>query len=506
VTLIRADGRLLGDSELGAAELAAAANHGDRPEVREALARGHGGATRYSSTLRERMMYVAAAFLRGDRVAGVARVALPLTQVDETVGRLRWLVFVAGALALLAAIVLSSVAAGWTARGVRFVTETARRMAGGNLGLRTRASGTDEIGELGRALDGLAESLSRSLDELRDERDLLGGILQGMREGVLLLDPDGRILVVNAALREMLLLDADVVRRPLLEAVRHAGLRDAIERARRADEPTAGEIETTGLKPRRLLVRAARLGDRQRGLLVVFVDVTDLRRLETIRKDFVANVSHELRTPVASIRSAAETLRDGAAADPQAAARFHEIIERNAERLHRLIDDLLDLSRIESREFRLSLEALDVPEVARHVLSLFRERAEGRRIRLESDFPAGLPPARADRRALEQVLANLIDNAIKYCPEGAAVAVRGETESGQVRLLVVDDGPGIEPQHLPRLFERFYRVDTGRSRELGGTGLGLSIVKHLVEAMHGAVSVESTPGKGSTFTFTLPAA
>jgi two-component system phosphate regulon sensor histidine kinase PhoR len=225
-----------------------------------------------------------------------------------------------------------------------------------------------------------------------------------------------------------------------------------------------------------------------------------------MRRDFVANVSHELRTPVASIRSAAETLHAAAGRDPEAAARFGEIIERNAERLHRLIEDLLDLSRIESREFQPRLEPLDLEAVADQLLTLFRERAEAKRLRIVRELPAGLPPARADRRALEQVLSNLVDNAVKYCPEGAAITLRAAAAEGKLRVELADTGPGIEAQHLPRLFERFYRVDTGRSRELGGTGLGLSIVKHLVEAMGGAVGVDSTPGRGCTFWFTLPRA
>ena len=252
-------------------------------------------------------------------------------------------------------------------------------------------------------------------------------------------------------------------------------------------------------------MRAAALPGDPGGVLAVFVDVTELRRLESVRRDFVANASHELRTPVAAVRSAAETLRS-AASDPAAAARFSDIIERNAERLERLIADLLELSRIESREFQLSPEPLEIAPVVHHVLSLHRHRAEQKRIELATEFAAGLPSARADRRALEQVFGNLVDNALKYCPEGARVTVRVSPENSTLRVAVADTGPGIDPKHLPRLFERFYRVDAGRSRELGGTGLGLSIVKHLVVAMGGTVGVESAPGQGTTFTFTLPRA
>ncbi len=259
-----------------------------------------------------------------------------------------------------------------------------------------------------------------------------------------------------------------------------------------------------------MLVRVVPLAGEPGGLLAVFVDVTNIRRLESMRRDFVANASHELRTPVTAVRSAAETLRFAMASDPDSASHFLDIIERNAERLQRLVEDLLDLSRIESREFRLTFEDEPVAELVGQVVGLFRERSEKKRIRLSADIPADIPKAHVDARAFEQVLTNLVDNALKYSPERASVVVRARPEERKgrkvIRVSVVDTGPGIEERHLPRLFERFYRVDTGRSRELGGTGLGLSIVKHLCEALGGAIEVESAVGKGSTFSFTLPQA
>jgi two-component system phosphate regulon sensor histidine kinase PhoR len=238
------------------------------------------------------------------------------------------------------------------------------------------------------------------------------------------------------------------------------------------------------------------------GVLAVFLDVTELRRLESVRRDFVANASHELRTPVAAVRAAAETLRS-ALNDRKAALRFTEIIERNSERLERLIADLLELSRIESSRFQFVLEPVDLADVVQYVTSLHRHRAEKKRITLDAELPADALAVRADRRALELVFGNLVDNAIKYCPDNARVTVCALRDGDRVRVSVADTGPGIEPRHLPRLFERFYRVDPGRSRELGGTGLGLAIVKHLVEAMGGSVGVASTVGAGTTFTFTL---
>jgi two-component system phosphate regulon sensor histidine kinase PhoR len=222
-----------------------------------------------------------------------------------------------------------------------------------------------------------------------------------------------------------------------------------------------------------------------------------------MRRDFVANVSHELRTPVTSIRSAAETLIDGAATDPAASQSFISIIDRNAQRLQQLVEDLLDLSRIEQRGFRLSLEPLELRPIFSQVLGLFRERAGRKQIALEERLPSEIPRVRADRRALEHVLTNLIDNAVKYCGSGAQVWVSVTRGTDSVTVSVGDNGPGIDERHLPRVFERFYRVDAGRSREVGGTGLGLSIVKHLIEAMGGTVAVESKLGQGTTFSFTL---
>lgn len=324
-----------------------------------------------------------------------------------------------------------------------------------------------------------------------------------MQEGVLLLDANRRIVVLNPALREMLLLPNDVVGKPLLDVVRHAELKDLFDTAAADDEPTVQEVEIGNIKPRRLLCRVARMPGEQKQVVAVFVDVTEMRRLESMRRDFVANVSHELRTPVTAIRSAAETLIDGAAADPAAAQAFVGIIDRNAQRLHALVEDLLDLSRIEARGFRLSFEAIELRPIFSQVIGLFRERASKKSVTLAERPLDGLPRVRADRRALEHVLTNLIDNAVKYCGPGAHVWLGVKTSGDNVTVSVSDDGPGIDERHLPRIFERFYRVDAGRSRDVGGTGLGLSIVKHLVEAMGGSVHVESKLNSGTTFSFTL---
>jgi two-component system phosphate regulon sensor histidine kinase PhoR len=253
------------------------------------------------------------------------------------------------------------------------------------------------------------------------------------------------------------------------------------------------------------MVRAMRLEGAQKGVLAVFVDVTETRRLENIRREFVANVSHELRTPVTSIRSAGESLQM-ALGQPEVAKKFVEIIDRNGERLQVLVEDLLDLSRIESKQYKLSLEALELRPFLSQVLTLFSDRASRAQVKLVSEFSDEAPPARADRRALEPVVTNLVDNAIKYGGSGKTVTISPHRWGDKVQIRVTDTGPGIPEKHLPRIFERFYRIDAGRSRELGGTGLGLSIVKNLTESMRGSARVESREGAGTTFIIALDVA
>jgi two-component system phosphate regulon sensor histidine kinase PhoR len=368
--------------------------------------------------------------------------------------------------------------------------------------LRPSARRIDALQRRGREL---LDSHTRAVDELKRERDLMGSILESMSEGVLLLDAHNQVVLVNPSLRSTLLLPKEVVGKSLLETLRRPDLADLVARARSSGEPVAEEISVEGLKPRRLSVRVNPMSTPAGALLVVFFDVTEIRRLESLRRDFVANVSHELRTPVAAICSATETLLCGALQDPKAARSFVGIIERNSQRMRRLVEDLLDLSRIESKEYKLDRRELALGNVVERCVSLLRDKARQGRIRTDVEIPEELPDVFADARALEQVLVNLIENAIKYCRPGSRVVIRAVSETDRtVRCTVQDSGPGIPEAELPRLYERFYRVDAGRSRDMGGTGLGLSIVKHLVEAMGGRVGVESRIGFGSSFWFTVP--
>jgi two-component system phosphate regulon sensor histidine kinase PhoR len=521
VTLIAEDGKVLGDSDVSVADLARVENHGGREEVVAALAQGSGSSLRLSATVDRQMLYLARrASIRGGTTMAV-RAALPLTEVDQAVSRLRWLLFGGSMLALGVAVMLSTFTTQMIGRSLQSIATAARQIAQGDLDVRIRPESRDEIGQLAATLDQLADSLSATLRDLRAERDRLERILEAMEEGVLVVSADRAIVMANPAARVLLLSDANsstdvrarrahaasrLEGRSLLEVVRSADLDAIVERTLQDRQVGSGEVVIDRPRARRLLVHAAPLPGQGPGALVVLVDVTEIRRLEAVRKDFVANVSHELRTPLTAVRTAVETARVTLTHDPGEADRFLAIADRHAERLTALVRDLLDLSRVESGQLALEMGPVAAGEVAAEVLAVFSEPASRRRLTMTSDFPADLPLVMADWEALVQVLTNLVENAIKYCDEGGTVTVSGQTGGLGVQVLVKDSGPGIAAKHLPRLFERFYRVDPGRSREQGGTGLGLSIVKHLCEAMGGSVSVESQPGKGSTFTVELPIA
>jgi two-component system, OmpR family, phosphate regulon sensor histidine kinase PhoR len=524
VSLIAADGRVLGDSGVALADMPGVENHIGREEVVAALARGGGSAVRVSATVDRAMLYLARRTTIQGGATVVVRAALPLTEVEQALARLHWLLLGGSLLAVVVAVLLSILTARMIGRSLQSIAAAARQIAQGNLDVRIRPETRDEIGQLAATLDQLADSLSATLRALRDERDRLGRILEAMEEGILVVGNDRAILMANPAARVLLLsaaqssTDAEARRthagaplegRSLLQAVRSADLDAIVDQTLQAQQPASGEVAIDRPRARRLLVHAAPLGGQSPGAVVVLVDVTEIRRLEAVRKDFVANVSHELRTPLTAVRTAVETARVTLGQDPREADRFLAIADRHAERLTALVRDLLDLSRVESGHLALEMGPVSAPEIVAEVLALFREAASRRRIGLSSDLPADLPLVTADWEALTQVVTNLVENAVKYCDEGGTVTVaahRQVDDSDTVHLQVKDSGPGIAAKHLPRLFERFYRVDPGRSRERGGTGLGLSIVKHLCEAMGATVSVESQPGRGSTFTVKLPVA
>ncbi|HEX8539408.1 MAG TPA: ATP-binding protein [Cystobacter sp.] len=383
--------------------------------------------------------------------------------------------------------------------------------------VRTRAEGAptpgtredeqdrlEEVANLQGAIDSLHQQLSARNAGLNQESRTLTAVLDGMAEGIWVTDAEGTVVRHNDALRGMLQTAGDIIGQRPLALLRNDGLNEAVIRACREGASTRLELTLEGLFPRTLAIRVTPLGGDLPGSAAVFHDVTELRHLEKVRKDFVANVSHELRTPITAIRGYAETLQGGALKDATMAPKMVDIIHRQSERLSELVEDLLELSRLESREVKLKVADVPLAVSASRAAEVVRHKAQGKKITVELNIPPGLL-GRGDERGLEQVLLNLLDNAVKYTPEGGRVTVSGGREDGRCVVHVHDSGVGIESRHLTRIFERFYRVDKGRSRDMGGTGLGLSIVKHLLSAMGGEIRVESQPNEGSTFTIFLPA-
>jgi two-component system phosphate regulon sensor histidine kinase PhoR len=506
ITLIADDGTVRADS---AEDPAVMVNHADRPEVMQARGEsGEGSDTRVSRTLGKPMLYVA---VRADDLGpdvAFVRAALPVDMVESQVAGLHRVVWTAAAGAGLAAVALSFWLARRTVRPLAELTEAARLIAEGGYGHKVYASGPDEIGALARTFNHMSARLARQFAQLEEDRQQLRAILSGMVEGVIALGADERILFVNE--RAARLLDFQpqaAVGRRLWEVVRVRALQDLVRRALADPEPRQEELRWNGPAVRSITVHAARLASAG-GAVLVLHDTSDLRRLERIRQDFVANVSHELKTPLSVIKACVETLLDGAADDPQHRGRFLERIGDQSDRLYALILDLLSLARIESGEEAFELRAVPLGPVVADCLERHRARAEARRQQLATDPPpdGGELAAHVDEEALAQILDNLVENAIKYTPEGSRITVRWRADGEQVRLEVEDNGQGIPEADLPRIFERFYRVDKARSREMGGTGLGLAIVKHLTQAMKGGVRATSRLGHGTTFIVSLPSA
>jgi two-component system phosphate regulon sensor histidine kinase PhoR len=503
VTVLAPDGRVLADSD---EEVARMENHEARPEVRQARGGGFGTTTRYSRTVHRPMMY-AAISTDGAGGVGFVRVSLPLERVRDDLAGLRWIV---GAAAFPTG-VAASILAFWLARRVtrrlRALVAAAGHIAAGGYGRKVYAAGADEVGDLARTFNHMSERLAAQFGQLEEDRRQLRTILAGMTEGVVALDAEQQLLFANDRACELLELPpGSAAGRSFWELVRHRGLHEALRHALTTDGPYRGEVSWTGAAARDLTVNAARIpGPPPAGVVLVFHDATDLRRLERVRREFVANVSHELKTPLSVIKVAAETLLDGAADDPGLRRVFLGQIAEQADRLHALILDLLSLAQIEAGTEVFEPGPVPLGSAVAACLERHRAKAEAKGQGLEAvSPPAGEVVAWADEEAVQQILDNLVDNALKYTPAGGRVWVRWRGDDRAAFLEVEDTGVGIPRADLPRVFERFYRVDKARSRELGGTGLGLAIVKHLAQAMGGGVAAASQPGVGSTFTVRLP--
>ncbi len=491
VTWIAPDGRVLADSE-GRPE--AMENHAGRPEFAAALAGRVGASTRFSQTVKTNFLYVAVPLSDG----GALRVAYPVAALERSLAAVRGRILLGSAMAILAAIVLAVVMAARLARRLNRLVEFANTVAEGKLETRLPTDGDDEVSQVMLALNRTADRLQESFSQLGESSRRLEAVLESMEEGVIAVNANGRVSFANRALRRLLgveLATGDVADVGSVEVI------EALERAVRTRASVAADLRR-GSPPRWLKLSCAPMPG---GAVAVLHDVTELERLEQVRKDFVANVSHELRTPLTSIQGYAETLQEsGLIGDPRG-REFVEIIRKHAERMAKLTADLLTLSRIELGRHEFHFEPLRAADLVRSAVQGIAQAARSHEIALEAEpIPADLLVT-ADGDAIHQVLWNLLDNALKYAP-GGRVTVGARAAGDMAEFCVADTGIGIAAEHLPRLFERFYRVDKARSRELGGTGLGLSIVKHIVRAHGGDVRVKSEPGRGSQFYFTLPRA
>ena len=503
ITLIDPTGKVRGDTEFDRGSLAQLENHLTRPEVQAAIKGGGGDGggigrvERLSASTNERRLYVAVA--GGPPGLAVVRVSTTLAAVDSQVGRVQQAVALAGLTALLATAVFAWLLSREVARPLIQLGGAARSIAAGQPPSFPQ-SRAPEVAEHILALRAMHEELDRRFAELRREREETATLIETMADGVLAADARGEIVTLNTAARRLLGYGA-VERLPALAELFHdkpvRALVDAILSGREA-EPV-----DLALDNRALLVAGRALPNG--GALLVIRDVTDLRRLETVRRDFVANVSHELKTPLTSIAGYAETLTAEVGAGTQS-EQFAQTILSNARRMQRLVDDLLDLSRIESGRWQPTPQPVDIATLARETWAPFTDRARERRI----DFTVTVAPPgdgatlAADPDALRQILTNLFDNALRYTPPGGRIVVAAGPTKGGTLLTVSDNGSGITGQHLPRVFERFYRADPARSRDQGGTGLGLAIVKHLVEAHGGRVEAQSAPGQGTTIRMVFP--
>ncbi len=510
VTFIAPDGTVWGDSDQNPALME---NHANRPEVLQALAQGRGETQRHSATLDKDLLYVAVPMQRNGTVLGIARVALPVKEIDEGVNEI--IVAMATALALAAAIsiVVAVLVARATAGPISTLTEATRRLAGGDLTQTIRVQVRDEVSLLGQAFNEMAISLRTHIADVESQRAHLTAILTHMADGLIIADRDGTVRLLNPAAARLLQVEPSWAEgRSLVSVVRDHELATLVtaELADREPDLDPCLIELGARSGGRFVqARVSRVPGPDgaiRQVLLILQDVTDLRRLETVRREFVANVSHDLRTPVAGLKALVETLEDGAIEDPEPAREFLGRMRIEVDGLAQLVEELLELSRIESGQIPLQIRPTDPKPFLAAAVERLRPLAQRQGVQLTIGSMEDLPPVQADAERIQQVVINLVHNAVKFTQPGGSVTVSADTHDGELLVRVTDTGAGIEAEALPRLFERFYKADKARvSGE--GTGLGLAIAKHLVQAHDGRIWAESPgEGKGSTFIFTLPLA
>jgi two-component system phosphate regulon sensor histidine kinase PhoR len=504
VTFITSDGVVVGDSAETEAGVAGMENHARRPEVIEAREHGLGVARRHSDTINVDMLYVAVPVMHP--TIAFVRVAVPLSSIRQQLLSTASATLIALSIALIAALLIGWRFSSRIGQRVKAVADVAGRYREGNLSPAGLDYGEDELGSVARALDESVQAVARQLTEQARDRSRMEAILAGMIEGVIVVDPQGRLQLVNDAAKRILKLDEDM---PLghhyVESIRHPKIAELVASALAGKAPEALEMSPPRDSSRTIMARAAAAaGGSEHGAVLVLHDITDLRRADQIRRDFVANVSHELRTPLTAIRGYVEALSDGDVT-PENSRRFLDIIERHTARMERLVKDLLRLARLDAGQETLDISSCDSRNLINAVLAELASALEQRRQHVEVAIGPGAESVRADPAKLHDVLRNLIANAITYSPEQTTIRVEATRDVASTVVAVSDEGPGIPEEDLSRVFERFYRVDKSRARDPGGTGLGLAIVKHLVELHKGAVAAENRAAGGARVSVRLPA-
>jgi len=504
-TIINREGLVLGDSKENPIDME---NHSDRFEIIKALQGEHGISIRFSQTLKKKMMYVAIP-INSHSIKGVVRAAIPLTDVSLLLENLFYkLLFVGFIIAILAA------GLGWKisqklVMPLREMRDTSERFASGELDIRLSIPANEEMAALAESMNLMAKQLNERIKTIANQKNEIEAILTSMTESLLAVNSDEKIIKINQAAMKLLNIeDKEVFGKSIQEVIRNTELQDLVKKSLKSTQPIEKEIVLQGLNEQYCQVNGTALIAAQgesMGALLVLNDVTKIRRLEGIRRDFVANVSHELKTPITSIKGFVETLLDGALDDRNNAIKFLNIMAKQSDRLNAIIEDLLSLSRIEqeAEKEQISLKHELLLPVIQAAIELCDSKCLAKGIEIKFNCPAPLK-ANINASMLEQALVNLIDNAIKYSPEHSVIVIDVTHNKTSINISVTDKGDGISAEHLDRLFERFYRVDKARSRKVGGTGLGLAIVKHISQSHGGSVSVSSEVEKGSSFTLHLP--
>ncbi|MEE4111312.1 MAG: ATP-binding protein [Desulfobacteraceae bacterium] len=506
VTVILPDGRVVGDSEEMPANMD---NHRNRAEVQASYKGDVGVGIRYSDTLKQNMMYVAFPMYADGTLVGVLRTSLGVTAIDERIGAVRWRIAAGSLLVALLASGISWFVSRRITQPLEKMRSSARRFADGDLFHRLTLSDIREFSDLAETMNQMAENLQQRIDEINSQRSKTEAVLSSMREGVIATDMDQRVISINQTAARMFNIPMEsVFGRSVLEIIRNHEFQEFMDHSLSTGESVESDILYYNEGERIFNVQCIPLLDSQQkriGGLVVISDVTQLRRLENMRRDFAASVSHEIKTPLTAIKGFVETLCTGDVDDQEETRRFLTIIDKHVNRLAAIIDDLMQLSRIERDDEiqQIGIELCRIEDVLNTALGLCTELRREKDVDITISCEPGLN-GRYDATLLEQAAVNLLDNAIKYSPEKSAIRIEALTVDDEIQIRIKDQGPGIAKKHLPRLFERFYRVDKARSRKLGGTGLGLAIVKHIAQAHGGNVTVESELGKGSTFTLHLP--